>query len=86
MSSWASLIRTVGSVIAIGAALVVVINQLVSGGVLAEPDSFQYYCGLCHVDWKPAASLLIIGGLVGVISIVARSGVAPTRFRGDDDE
>jgi hypothetical protein len=44
------------------------------------------YCGLCHVDWRPAAALLIIGGLVAVVSLVARSGVAPTVFRGDSDE
>jgi hypothetical protein len=44
------------------------------------------YCGLCHVDWTPVASLLIIAALVGVISLVARSGVAPTRFRGGDNE
>jgi hypothetical protein len=44
------------------------------------------YCGLCHVDWAPVATLLVIAALVGVISLVARSGVAPTRFRGGEDE
>jgi hypothetical protein len=24
------------------------------------------YCGLCHVEWRPAVALLIIGGLVAI--------------------
>jgi predicted anti-sigma-YlaC factor YlaD len=49
-------------------------------------DRVDHVCGLCGADWTPAAGLLIIGALVAVISLVARSGVAPTRFRGGDDE
>jgi hypothetical protein len=32
-------------------------------GAVEEPVA---YCGLCHVDWRPAAALLIIGGLVAI--------------------
>jgi hypothetical protein len=53
---------------------------------VAAVDGPVAYCGLCHVDWTPVATLLIIAALVGVISLVTRSGVAPSVFRGGGDE
>jgi len=67
-----------------GAVLAVVIAEVRDR--VAAVEGPVDYCGLCHVDWRPAAALLIIGGLVAVVSVVARSGVAPTVFRGGGDE
>jgi len=53
---------------------------------VAAVDGPVSFCGLCGVDWRPAAALLSIGALVALASVVARSGVAPTVFRGGDDE
>lgn len=53
---------------------------------VAAVDGPVSFCGLCGVDWRPAAALLSIGALVAVVSLVARSGVAPTVFRGGGDE
>lgn len=70
MSS-ASTLRTVGSIIVIGATLVVVINQLVSRGVLDEPGEFQYYCGLCHVEPTWLVNGVLLLGVVLVASSLA---------------
>jgi len=73
------------SVTLIGGVILLLVGAEVRDRVAAV-ESPVSFCGLCHVDWRPAAALLIIGGLVAVVSVVARSGVAPTVFRGGDNE
>ena len=61
--------RLVAAIIVGGAVLVIVINELVSMGAIAEPGQVEYVCGLCHVDWgRTAVTLLIIGGLTAAAS------------------
>lgn len=65
-----------------GAVLAVVIAEMrdrVAAASAAEPVSF---CGLCHVDWRPAAALLIIGVLVAFAAYTV-SFVKPVE--GDDE-
>lgn len=80
-----SVVRTVGSVIAIGATLAVVINQLVSRGVLDEPGEIKYYCGLCQVGWLEVAPEL---GVVAILTFTASLIISfPKRIpRERDDE
>jgi hypothetical protein len=71
----------------IAGTIVMLIGAEVRDQLAAAPfDQVEHVCGLCGADWTPAASLLIIGALVAVVSVVARSVVAPTVFRGGDDE
>lgn len=73
--------------ILIGSAILMVIGAELREQLAAAPfDQVDHVCGLCGSDWTPAATLLIIAALVGVITLVARSGVAPTVFRDGDDE
>jgi len=68
-----------------GAAVLAVVIAEMRARVAAVEEPVAY-CGLCHVDWRPAAALLSIGGLVALASVVARSGVARSALRGGNDE
>ncbi|MDB2293717.1 hypothetical protein PM085_15780 [Halorubrum ezzemoulense] len=68
-------------------ASVLVLNRVYDAEELTIKPTPEAACWLCHVSWGEVLPTLgAVTALVVVSAVVARSGVAPTVFRGGDDE
>lgn len=68
-------------------ALVLVLNHLYDAEELTIKPTPEAACWLCHVSWSEVLPPLgAVTALAVVSMVVARSGVAPTVFRGGEDD